>query len=82
VPYGPPDLWLPVNRQYRPLGMAGRHHVDHGLFLDKAWQFRTEPTQFCGSRPCRGDPVLRRRPLHKITIDILVPQASQGPIEN
>jgi hypothetical protein len=41
-----PHIWLPLNRLYKPLGIASRDWVDYEDHLDKAIVFARDPRTF------------------------------------
>lgn len=41
-------VYLPLNRNYKPLGYAGREHLDYEAYRAQAVQFKTDPKKFAG----------------------------------
>ena len=41
-------VWLPLNRAYKPLGIASPAHVDYQAFLPQAVSFGVDPKTFVG----------------------------------
>jgi hypothetical protein len=41
-------VYLPLNRNYKPLGMLSRKHLDYETFRAQAVQFKTDPKIFKG----------------------------------
>jgi hypothetical protein len=44
----PKYVYLPLNRNYKPLGYPGREHVEYESYRAQAVQFKTDPKMFDG----------------------------------
>ena len=41
-------VYLPLNRNYKPLGITSRDHVDYAAYMHQAVVFASDPTKFTG----------------------------------
>lgn len=45
---GRKHVYLPLNRNYKPLGITSRDHVNYAKYLDQAIVFGSDPKKFSG----------------------------------